>query len=126
MNENDLFNKDTMYWREVNSTAPYGIAEIELYEAEVVRGEEMTKIKCSLLPYIDEQVEYQMEDGSSFMKNEVKTWPFVLLTDLEFYTNEANDKAERDAKILRLPHIQVKGITITDKKGTQMCKKVKI
>ncbi|OIQ25838.1 MAG: hypothetical protein BM555_06610 [Crocinitomix sp. MedPE-SWsnd] len=126
MNENDLFNKDSMFWREVNATLPYGLAEIELYEAEMVRGESMTTINCNLLPFEDEKVEYEMENGGSFLKTEVKSWPLVLLTDLEFYSNENNSKADRDAKVLRLPHVQVKSITIKDSKGVVLCKKTKL
>jgi hypothetical protein len=126
MNENDLFNKDSMFWREVNATLPYGLAEIELYEAEMVRGESMTTINCNLLPFEDEKVEYEMENGGSFLKTEVKSWPLVLLTDLEFYSDENNSKADRDAKVLRLPHVQVKSITIKDSKGVVLCKKAKL
>jgi len=126
MNENDLFNKDSMFWREVNATLPYGLAEIELYEPELVKGERKSIINCNLLPFEDEKVEYEMENGGSFMKTEVKSWPLVLLTDLEFYTDESNSQADRDAKVLRLPHVQVKSIIIKDNKGVVLCKKTKL
>ena len=135
MTESDLFNNDTMYWREINFSLPSALAEIELIEAIDIGSEaeiEFVKtINCYLLPFEAHEVEHQMPPtaiggGGSFLKNEVKAWPFVFLADLEFYMDESNTEEARKAKLKSVLHSNVQAIVLTDKNGNVVLKKEKI
>jgi hypothetical protein len=126
MNENDFFNRDAMYWREVNATSPGMQAEIELMEQLELGGKLASKINCALLPFESGEVIYEMENGGAFKKNEVISWPYVLLNDLAFYQDESNPQDERKAKILKVAHSSVQSITIMKEDGTVILNKAKI
>mgnify|MGYP006076913951 FL=1 len=126
MNENDFFNKDAMYWREVNATSPGMLAEIELIEELEVGGEWLSKIGCALLPFESAEVVYEMENGGAFKKNEVISWPYVLLNNLAFYQDESNAEEERKAKALKIDHSKIQSITLKDENGTVLLTKAKI
>ncbi|MFK8037291.1 MAG: hypothetical protein AB8B74_03290 [Crocinitomicaceae bacterium] len=130
MKESDLFNKDTMYWREVNFSLPSALAEIELSEAidvgTEVEIEFVEAINCYLLPFEAHEVEYQMENGGSFLKKEVKAWPFVFLADLEFYLDESNSEEARNGKLKSVLHDNVKAIIKKKKKGQVVLRKGKV
>ena len=130
MNETDLFNKDAMFWREVNFYLPAASAELELSTAIDIGGEDAVEfveaIICSLLPFDSHTVEYELEGGGSFTKNEVKSWPIVLLADLDFYNDKSNAEDDRKAKIKHVPHEHLKSITIKNKKGETQLHKAKV
>jgi hypothetical protein len=126
MTENDLFNRDSMYWREVNFMSPNTIAEIELIEPMVINGEELSLVVCSLQPFEAGIVEYDMDNGGSFTKNEVIRWPFVLIPDLEFYNNPNNSEEERNSKVISIEHSNMQSITLKDQAGNTILIKAKI
>ena len=126
MNEMDLFNRDSMYWRDINFSSPNTVAELELIEPMVLEGKEQTVLTCSLLPFESHVVEYDLDNGGSFTKNEVKAWVFVLMTNLDFYNNQENPELERKAKLMSMPHSNVKSITLKDPKGNVVLKKMKV
>jgi hypothetical protein len=127
MNETDLFNFDAMYWREVNFSSPNTVAEIALIEPTSIEGKETSLVVCSLHPFVSYEVEYDIENnGGSFKKTEVKEWPFVLISDLDFYNNEENSAQERKAKIRSVPHADIQSITLKDKNGNVVLKKEKV
>ena len=90
MTENDLFNRDTMYWRDINYAAPTAFAEVELVEPLFIGGNEMSVLNGRLLNFESGVVEYEMENGGAFTKNEVLAWHFILDEDLDFYLDESN------------------------------------
>jgi len=126
MTENDLFNRDTLFWRDINYYVPTAFAEVELYEPLVIEGEELLVVNCRLLPFESGVVEYEMEDGGAFTKNEVIRWPFVLVSDLAFYEDENNTQVELNSKINYMPHEQVKSIILRDNKQVVLATKAKI
>ena len=126
MTENDLFNRDAMFWREINFSSPGAIAELDLQMPVHIDGEELKTLVCSLLPFETHSVEHDLGEGGSFLKNEVKQWPFVLLADLEYYKNEANSEADRQAKVQVVLHANVQCITLKDASGKLIVKKGKI
>lgn len=126
MNESDLFNKDTMYWREINYSSPDAIAELELIEPLFIQGEAYETIICSLHAFEAHKVEYDLDNGGSFLKNEVKSWPFVRIIDLAFYNNQENPEQERQAKLLSVSHNNLRSITLKDEAGNVIVKKSKI
>ena len=126
MKETDLFNKDSMYWREVNFLSPNAKAAIHLIETMNINGTETKTVECTLLPYDLHEVEYDLGAGGSFIKNEVKAWPFVLLSDMEFYLDMDNPEDERQAKILSVLHDNVQSIQIMDKDDKVVLDKKKV
>ena len=127
MNETDLFNFDAMYWREVNISSPDAIAELELIDPIEIEGKEVSIVECFLLPFVSYEVEYDIEDnGGSFKKTEVKEWPFVLISDLDFYKDQSNSEQDRNAKIKSVPHADVQSITLKNKDGDVILKKEKV
>jgi len=126
MNENDFFNKDAMYWREVNATSPGLLAEIELMERQEVDGELLSKIGCILLPFESAEAVYEMDNGGAFKKNEVISWPYVQLSELSFYQDESNSEENRKAKVLKVAHSKIQSITLTNEDGTVILTKSKI
>ena len=130
MNETDLFYKDAMFWREVNFYLPAKMAELELSTAMDIGGEDQVDfveaINGYLLSFDSHTVEYEMENGGSFTKNEVKSWPIVLMEDVDFYQNESNSEADRKARIKHVPHENLKAITIKNGKGEILLRKAKV
>ncbi len=126
MDEKEFFNRDTMYWREVNVTAPNMIAEIELNEPVEQEGEQVSRIVGVLLPYESADVVYEMDNGGAFKKNEVIAWPYVQSKDINFYKDEQNASDDRNARILSVPHAQVKAISLRDLEGNLVLTKAKI
>jgi len=126
MTENDLFNRDTMYWRDINYSAPTAWAELELVEPYIIDGEETAVIFCRLLPFESGLVEYEMEDGGAFTKNEVLAWPYVLQNDLDFYLDESNSQTERDSRLKTIEHKHIKSITLRNKSNVIISSKAKI
>lgn len=127
MNETDLFNKDSMFWREVNFSSPNTTAELVLIEPVMIAGKMVETIVCSLFPFEAHVVEYDIENnGGSFTKNEVKAWPFVLMSDLAFYQDEENSEAEREAKVQSIEHAKVQAITLKDQAGNVVLTKEKV
>lgn len=126
MDEKDFFNKDSMYWREVNVTAPSMMAEIELIQRLEIEGEWVNKIACVLLPFESADVIHEMENGAAFKKNEVISWPYILSTDLAFYKDESKTDVERKAVIRKVDHSEIQSITLTNEKGEHLLTKAKI
>jgi hypothetical protein len=126
MTENDLFNRDAMFWRDINYTAPSAIAEIELLVPFDDDGGQSHKVTGKLLPFETGVIEYEMDNGGSFTKNEVIAWPFVLNADLDFYLDEANDRVERDLRVKSILHSNVKSITLKDDSNQTIVRKVKL
>ncbi|MFD1550744.1 hypothetical protein DNU06_05920 [Putridiphycobacter roseus] len=126
MNETDLFNKDAMYWREVNFLSPNAKAILTLIEPMTINGTTTNSIECTLLPYEVHSVEYDLGAGGSFLKNEVKTWPFVLFTDIEFYLDMDNPEDERQTKVQSVLHDNVQSIQILDKDDKVVLDKKKV
>lgn len=123
MDEKDLFNRDAMYWREVNFSLPSDKVQLDLIDSIDIDGKTIQTIECSLLPFEAHVVEYELEDGGAFTKNEVKAWPFILISDLDFYNDVNNPEDERKSKLLSMPHSNVQAITIKDKSGNVVLKK---
>lgn len=126
MTESDLFNKDTMYWREINFSSPNAIAELKLVEPIRIQEKELLTIICSLMPFETHKVEYDMDNGGSFLKNEVKSWPFVLIADLDFYNDQKNSEQERKTKLMSVSHSNVQSIILKDSAGKMIAKKEKV
>ncbi|MFT5824171.1 MAG: hypothetical protein ACI8ZM_005437 [Crocinitomix sp.] len=126
MDENDFFNRDSMFWREVNATSPNMMAEIELFESLEIDGVHVNSITCTLLPFESADVVHEMADGGAFKKNEVQAWPYVKLNDLAFYKDESNTEEARKAKICSVDHANIKSITLKDDKGNVVLTKAKI
>lgn len=126
MSEMDLFNRDSMYWRDVNYSSPNAVAELELIEPMLIDGKERLVLICSLLPFEAHVVEYDLDNGGSFTKTEVKAWIYVLITNLDFYNDQVNPELERKAKLMSMPHSNVKSITLKDQNGKVVLKKAKV
>lgn len=126
MSEMDLFNRDSMYWRDVNYSSPNAVAELELIEPMFIDGKERLVLICSLLPFEAHVVEYDLDNGGSFTKTEVKAWVYVLITNLDFYNDQVNPELERKAKLMSMPHSNVKSITLKDQNGKVVLKKAKV
>lgn len=126
MSETDLFNKDAMFWRQLSSALPSNDAEIVLIEPLEVNGEYVQVLHCGLQPFETHMVEYDLESGGSFMKNEVNYWPYVLPGDLEMFNNANLSHDVRDAKLKTLPHSNVQSVTIKDASGKVIVKKERV
>lgn len=126
MTENDLFNRDTMYWRDINYAAPTAFAEVELVEPLFIGGNEMSVLNGPLLNFESGVVEYEMENGGAFTKNEVLAWPFILDEDLAYYLDESNSLEERNSRVYKIDHNAIQGITLKDKSNTVIAQKAKI
>lgn len=126
MTENDIFNRDTIYWRDINYAAPTAFAEVELIEPLLIDGNEMSVIKGRLLNFESGVVEYEMENGGAFTKNEVLAWPFILDEDLAFYVDESNAIEERNLLVHKIEHSAIKRITLRDKSNKVIAEKAKI
>ncbi len=126
MNESELFNRDAMFWREINFSSPNAIATLELIEPMTIQGEELATLVCSLQLFEAHKVEYDLDNGGSFLKNEVKSWPFVLITDLDFYNDQGNSEEERNTKLRSVLHTNVQSITLNDQSGKLIVKKEKV
>ncbi len=126
MTENDLFNRDTMYWRDINYSSPTATAEVELFEPFLIDGDEYSVIKGRILPFESRVVEYAMENGGAFTKNEVTAWPFVLIDDLDFYLDKENPDEDRNSRVHKILHANVKSIKLRDKSNTTIAHKAKI
>lgn len=125
MDEKDLFNRDAMFWREVSFSLPDATAEVALIEPIMIAGEEVTTLVCKLFQFESHVAEYEIDNGGSFTKNEVKAWPYVLKADFDFYNDGANSEQERNAKLMSLPHSNLQSITLKDKKGKVILVKAK-
>ena len=126
MDEKDFFNRDSMFWREVNATAPDMMAEIELITSQEIDGVHVNNIACILLPFESADVVHEIADGWAFKKNEVQAWPYVNLSDLEFYRDDSNAEDARKEKICRIEHAKMQSITLKDAKGNVILTKAKI
>lgn len=126
MNEKDLFNNDAMYWREVNFLSPNAKAVLHLRNPITINGQEMSAIDCTLLPYETHKVEHDLGEGGSFLKNEVKAWPFVLWTDIDFYKDQNNPEIERQAKVQSVLHENLQSVTILDKEDAVILEKGRV
>ncbi len=126
MDEKDFFNRDSMYWREVNVTAPNMVAEIELNEPVEQEGDMTNRIIGLLLPYESADIVYEMDNGGAFKKNEVIAWPYVRSKDISFYKDEQNPLDDRKARVSSVSHSQVKSISLRDLEGNLVLTKAKI
>ena len=121
MDEKDLFNKDSMYWREVNVSMVGATAKVELNAPVEVNEVWVSRLDCILFPFQSHDVEYEMENGGAFKKTEVRAWPYVLLKDAEQYQAKTNDKL-----VHLLDHDHVQSIELKDQKGNVILNKAKI
>lgn len=126
MDEKELFNRDVMYWREVNAISADLIAEVELKQMQELDGQHVSKIDCALLPFESGEVVYELENGGAFKKNEVIDWLYLPLEDLAFYKDQSNSEAKRKEKVRKLSHSDIKSITLKDTKGKVILTKAKI
>lgn len=126
MDETDFFNKDSMYWREVNVTSPNLLAEIELLEGIEIEGQWVEKISCFLLPFIATDVIYEMENGGAFKKNEVRSWSFVLSNDFDSYKDDLRSEASRKALVKTVDHSKLQSITLFNESGEVILTKAKV
>ena len=126
MDEKELFNRDSMYWRELNFSTADALAEIVLSEPMQIDGEELSILSCKLLPFVSAEVEYEMENGGAYRKNEVKSRPYVLLKDMDFYLDNNNSEELRNKKIQNLDHSMVSSISLKDKSGGVLLSKSKL
>ncbi|NOQ75081.1 MAG: hypothetical protein GQ574_23915 [Crocinitomix sp.] len=126
MDEKDFFNRDSMFWREVNATSPDMMAEIELNASLEIDGVHVNSIACLLLPFESADVVHEIADGGAFKKNEVQAWPYVNLNDLAFYKDNSNTEDARKEKICRVDHANIQSITLKDAKGNVVLTKTKI
>jgi hypothetical protein len=126
MNETDLFNKDAMFWRELNFSLPANEVEVVLIEPIEVNGEYVQVLVCGLQPFETHMVEYDLDSGGSFMKNEVNYWPYVLLEDLALFTDASLSHDVRNAKLKTLPHSNVQSIAVKDESGHVIAKKERV
>ena len=124
MDEKDLFNRDTMFWREVNITSADAIAKVELNAAVEVNDTWVTRLNCILLPFQSHDVEYEMENGGAFKKNEVRAWPYVILEELDQYQSSSGTVNEKFIRLL--DHDHVESIELANKNGKVLLKKAKI
>lgn len=126
MDEKEFFNRDSMFWREINATSADMMAEIELIASTEIDGLDVNSIECILLPFESADVIHEMPDGGAFKKNEVITWPYIPLNDLAFYRDNSNQEEARKAKICKVDHANVKSIILKDTKGNIILTKSKI
>lgn len=126
MDEKDLFNRDSMYWREVNASLTENTAILNLNEPFEIEGEWLSSFECVLLPYESHAVEYEMDNGGAFKKNEVKEWPFVFLKDKVNYEDKSVSSEQRLSLQQKLPHAQIQSIQLKDKAGNVVLTKAKI
>jgi hypothetical protein len=126
MDEKEFFNRDSMFWREVNASLPHSNAEIQLNEGVLINGMASTSIKGLLLPFETAVVEYDMDNGGSFTKKEVSFWPFVSLSDIAFYEDESQSKEDRNSKVQTIAHELIQSIRLLDVSDNVILKKAKI
>lgn len=124
MDEKELFNRDSMFWREVNITSPGAIATVKLNAPVEIKDEWHTSLKCILLPFETHDIEYEMENGGAFKKNEVRSWPFVIFEDVETYRSSSDTK--KQSFIHQLDHDHVESIELIDENGSVLLVKTKI
>jgi hypothetical protein len=127
MDEKDFFNRDVMYWREVNTASPGLNAQIEFIKPFEINGDLVNEIACILLPFETAEVVYEMENGGAFKKNEVISWLFVQNgADADFYKDKSNTEEARKTKVKTVEHSNVESITLIEDSGTVLLKKAKI
>ena len=126
MTEYDFFNRDTMYWRDINYSAPTAFAKVELIEPLFIGGNEISVLNGRLLNFESGVVEYEMENCGAFTKNEVLAWPFILDDDLAYYLDESNSLEERNSRVHKIEHSAIQRITLKDKSNTVIAQKAKI
>lgn len=126
MNENDMLNRDVMFWREITYYLPSDSAEIDLYAPIIVDGEEVHTIICSLLPYQADHVIYELENGGAMKRNEVIDWPFISPKNREQFANLNTVKTDDNPNISWIKHDKVKSIRLKNKKGSVIFEKTKI
>ncbi len=126
MDEKDLFNKDTMFWRELNASLPANLATIIFNQPIAVNNKEVLQVECLLLPYIAHDVEYEMDNGGAFKKNEVKEWRFVGSDDRVHFENVNTSIENRETLIQVVRHEYVQCVILRDDNGNVIVEKSKI
>ncbi|UKN01199.1 hypothetical protein K6119_15825 [Paracrocinitomix mangrovi] len=125
MDEMELFNNDVMYWREVKFYLPAKNATLQLVEAIEIEGTHHQTIDCFLVDYQTHNVEHAIENGGAFIKNEVKSWQYVLPKFVELYHDKSLSETDKEALLQQLPHSNLRSITLKDKAGKIVLEKGK-